>query len=515
MDAVDERAVSQEAFETPVETPQPAKAARPTVRFTSNIVGPIFMVADLLCLAISAPLALLTYNYLMGGGVLVSVHLFAFAVMAASFILIRSSRRAYRRTLVDLGSDEGDAIVDAVVCTLIASALIWQLGMIENYSRGVSLLFVLFCTIALAVSRPIIRAVLNRLAAGGSIEQRIAFYGADPQSLIMIRRLLESLDMPHLKFVGVADDRPKVSKPADLEFIGVADDRPKAAGPTDLRFIGGYEQLCDLARRGEIDQVLISVPNLPSARLHEIVDGLSGVSVDVSLIPSEAVELAPDYRVHLLGSLPVLNLWQRPFRDINQFVKRGEDLILATIGVVVVSPIMAIAALLIRFTSPGKIVFVQPRVGFNNEVINVFKFRTMYADQADIGARATTTRDDPRVTPVGRVLRKLSIDELPQLFNVIRGDMSLVGPRPHALEMRVGDHYYQDAVRGYAGRHRVRPGITGLAQVRGLRGEIRTIERAKKRVELDKQYIDGWSLTLDLRILVATFRAVLFDRDAY
>jgi Undecaprenyl-phosphate glucose phosphotransferase len=515
MDAVDEAALPQETVETPVDAPAPTRAARPTVRFTSNIVGPIFMIADLLCLAISAPLALVTYNYVMGGGVLVSVHVFAFAVMAASFFLIRSSRRAYSRTLVDLRNDEGDAIVDAAICMLIASALVWQLGMIENYSRGVSLLFILFCTITLAISRPIIRAVLIRLAAVGSIEQRIAFYGADPQSLVMIRRLLESLDLPHLKFVGVADDRPKGAEPAELEFISVSGDRPKASDPGDLRFIGGYEKLAELARRGEIDQVLISVPNLPAARLHEIVDGLSGVSVDVSLIPFEAIELAPDYRVHLLGSLPVLNLWQRPFRDINQFVKRGEDLILATIGVVLLSPIMGIAALLIRLTSPGRVVFVQPRVGFNNEVINVFKFRTMYSDQTDIGARATTTRDDPRVTRVGRGLRKLSIDELPQLFNVIRGDMSLVGPRPHALEMRVGDHYYQDAVRGYAGRHRVRPGITGLAQVRGLRGEIRTIERAKKRVELDKQYIDGWSLSLDLRILVATFRAVLFDRDAY
>ena len=320
---------------------------------------------------------------------------------------------------------------------------------------------------------------------------------ADPESLAMIRRLLESLDLPHLKFVGVADDRPKV------EAMG------------DLPMIGGYHELAELARRGEIDQVLISVPNLPPERLHDIVDGLSGVSVDVSLIPFEAIELAPDYKVHLLGSLPVLNLWQRPFRDINQFVKRGEDLVVATLIIVLLSPVMAIAALLIRLTSPGPVIFVQPRVGFDNEVINVFKFRTMYADQTDLGARATTTRDDPRVTPVGRVLRKLSIDELPQLFNVIRGDMSLVGPRPHALEMRVGDHYYQDAVRGYAGRHRVRPGITGLAQVRGLRGEIRTVDRAKRRVELDKQYIDNWSLLLDIRILMATFRAVLFDRDAY
>ena len=158
---------------------------------------------------------------------------------------------------------------------------------------------------------------------------------------------------------------------------------------------------------------------------------------------------------------------------------------------------------------------MQPRIGFNNELIRVLKFRTMYADHTDLRAEQTTTVDDPRVTPIGRWLRKLSLDELPQLFNVIQGQMSLVGPRPHATHMKVGDRYYQDTVRGYAGRHRVKPGITGLAQVNGVRGEIRTIERAKLRVELDTKYIDNWSVWLDLSILAATFRAVVWDRDAY
>ena len=470
---------------------------RPPVRFTSNIVGPIMLAADLVCLALSVPIALFVYQILVGDQLSYSVHIFAVAILAASFLLIRSSRRAYRRTLVDLMHEEGDALVDAVVSSLLASALVWQFGMIDNYSRGVSLLYLVSLLFCIALSRPLIRQLLTRMAARGSIEQRIAFYGADPQSVHMIRRLLASLDLPHLRFVGVADDRPKIDALDDLELIG------------------GYDDLPQLARRGEIDQVLISVPNLPTKRLREIVDGLSAVSVDVSLIPPEAIELAPDYRVHLLGSLPVLNLWQRPFRDINEFVKRGEDLLFGGAALLFLAPVMGIAALLVRLTSPGPVLFVQPRVGFNNEVINVLKFRTMYADQTDIGARATTTRDDPRVTPVGRVLRKLSIDELPQLLNVIRGDMSLVGPRPHALAMKVGEHYYQDAVRGYAGRHRVRPGITGLAQVKGLRGEIRTVHRAKRRVELDKEYIDRWSLWLDIYILIATVRAVFFDRDAY
>ncbi len=289
----------------------PPASRRRAVRFTSNIVGPIFLLADLLCLLVSVPAALLAYDLLIGDRVIYSVHIFALTVLAASFLLLRSSKRAYRRTLVDLTHEGDDALVDAVISSLLASALVWQFGMIDNYSRGVSLLYLAFLLGSLMVSRPLIRTILNRMAARGAIEQRIAFYGADPQSIKMIRRLLESLDLPHLRFIGVADDRPKMD---DLD---------------GLDMIGGYEELADLARRGEVDQVLISVPNLPPKRLHDIVDGLSAVSVDVSLIPAEAIELAPDYRVHLLGSLPVLNLWQRPFRDINQFVKRGEDLILA------------------------------------------------------------------------------------------------------------------------------------------------------------------------------------------
>ena len=467
------------------------------VRFTSNIVGPLLFTSDIACLLISLPVALVAYDLIIGDRVIESVHVFAFAVMAGSFLLLRSSRGAYQRTLVEFARDEQDGVIDGIIASLLASALVWLFGMIDNYSRGVSLLFVASFITCLLISRPIVKSILNRAAARGAIAQRIAFYGADPASIRMIRRLIEGLDLPHIRFIGVADDRPKVKALDGLELLG------------------GYDALADLARRGEVDQILISVPNLPRARLHEIVEGLSAVSVDVSLIPAEAIELAPDYRVHLLGSLPVLNLWQRPFRDINQFVKRGEDLVLGSLALLAASPVMAVAALLIRLTSAGPVLFVQPRTGFNNEVIEVFKFRTMYTDRGDLTGAGATIKDDPRVTPVGRVLRKLSIDELPQLINVLRGDMSVVGPRPHPLQMKVGDRYYQEAVRGYAGRHRVKPGVTGLAQVRGLRGEIRTVDRAKRRVELDKEYIDRWSLWLDLRILLETVRAVLWDSDAY
>jgi polysaccharide biosynthesis protein PslA len=300
-----------------------------------------------------------------------------------------------------------------------------------------------------------------------------------------------------------------------LRFVGIADDRLRDADVGDLPMLGDLPQLCDLARNGQVDQVLISGAHFSPKRLEQIVEGLSEVCVDVSLIPSQAIELAPNYRVNLLGTVPVLTLWQRPFRDMNQVVKRAEDIVLSAIALVLLSPVLLVTALLVRLSSPGPVMFVQPRVGFNNEAIRVFKFRTMYADMADVGAKKTTTRDDPRVTPVGRFLRRFSIDELPQLFNVLQGSMSLVGPRPHGTEMMVGDRFYHEAVRGYAGRHRVKPGITGYAQVKGLRGEVRTIERAKRRIELDKHYVDHWSFWLDMWILFATARAVLFDRDAY
>lgn len=466
-------------------------------RFTSNIAGPIFFLADLLCIVLSVPIALETYRLVISYQMILPVHLFALCAAAGTYLLIRTSRHAYDRTLVNLFDPDADSLIDAVASVLIASALVWQFGMIENLSRGLAILYLIAFCLLLLVSRPLVRAAIRRLAANGSIEQRIAFYGADPGSLAIIRKVLDGINLPHLRFVGVADDRPKVKHIEGLPLIG------------------GLDELLALARNGELDQVLFCVPNLPPKRLDDIMDELSNVSVDVAVIPAEAIQLAPDYRVQLLGQLPVLTLWQRPFRDVSGLVKRAEDLLIAGTATVVLSPLLLLTALLVRLSSPGPLFFVQPRIGFNNELIKVLKFRTMYAEQSDLKAEQTTTADDPRITPIGRTLRKLSLDELPQLFNVIQGDMSLVGPRPHATHMKVGDRYYQDAVRGYAGRHRVKPGITGLAQVKGVRGEIRTIERAKLRVELDTKYIENWSLFLDLWILLSTVRAVIWDRDAY
>ncbi|RYD86169.1 MAG: exopolysaccharide biosynthesis polyprenyl glycosylphosphotransferase, partial [Sphingomonadales bacterium] len=261
--------------------------------------------------------------------------------------------------------------------------------------------------------------------------------------------------------------------------------------------------------------VIIALPMIGQARLDEITEALQLVSVDICLMPREALDLSQQYSMRFIGSLPLFALWQRPMRDFNRILKAIEDRVVAVLGLILLSPLLLITALIIKLTSRGPVMFRQERFGFNNVRISVLKFRSMYVDRQDVTGTERTTRGDSRVTPFGRIIRRLSIDELPQLYNVLTGEMSIVGPRPHATKMMVGDDYYFEAVRGYAARHRVKPGITGLAQVRGLRGEINTIERAKRRVEYDMYYIENWSLLLDLRIMLETVWRLIWDKHAY
>ncbi|MEE4211998.1 MAG: exopolysaccharide biosynthesis polyprenyl glycosylphosphotransferase, partial [Parvularcula sp.] len=286
-------------------------------------------------------------------------------------------------------------------------------------------------------------------------------------------------------------------------------------GEIDLAYLGDLDVLLELARKGRLDQVILAVPRISQARLDQISETLSSAALDLCVLPRETLELSTSYRVNFLGSLPVFAVWQQPMRDIDGILKELIDYTIAAIAIVLLSPLLILTALTIRLESKGPILFKQARFGFNNNEIEVLKFRSMYVDRQDQSGAQRTQKNDPRVTRVGRFIRRTSIDELPQLFNVLKGEMSIVGPRPHATMMRVGDKYYFDAVSGYSARHRVKPGITGLAQVRGLRGEIDTAERARKRVEYDIYYIENWSPLLDIRIIIETVFKVFGDKHAY
>lgn len=477
-----------------------AKAINQRVRFTSNVLRTIGIANDFICLVAAYAVAILVYDALSARYFDRQMHETAAIVTGINFFLIRLSRDSYS-AFRGQGEDVGQgAMIDFLVAVTLSGFTISLFGTATDFSRGLALTYVVVSLAFLFVSRIGFRKIAWWLMDGGFIGQRIVIYAEDREMANRVIELLTIERLPHLKIIGFADER---KARVDREPIG------------DLHYLGGFLELLLMAQEGNLDQVIIALPKVQQARLDAIVDHLSAAAVDVCCLPREVVALRSNYRVNFIGSLPVFSLWLRPIRDFDVLIKGVQDRALALIALIILSPIMVATAIAIKLESKGDILFIQQRYGFNNLEIGIFKFRSMYRDRQDVSGAARTTKNDARVTKVGRVIRRLSIDELPQLFNVLRGEMSLVGPRPHATKMRVEDQYYFDAVEGYAARHRVKPGITGLAQVRGLRGEIATIDRAKKRVEYDTYYIDHWSPLLDVRIILETLVMIVWDRNAY
>jgi exopolysaccharide biosynthesis polyprenyl glycosylphosphotransferase len=216
-----------------------------------------------------------------------------------------------------------------------------------------------------------------------------------------------------------------------------------------------------------------------------------------------------------VGNVAMIDLLEKPIADWGNVGKWAFDKTVALAALVLLAPVMLAVAAAIKLDSRGPVLFRQKRHGFNNELIEIFKFRSMYVDLCDVNASKLVTKNDPRVTRVGRFIRKTSLDELPQLFNVILGGLSLVGPRPHALQAKAAGNLYDEVVDGYFARHKVKPGITGWAQINGWRGETDTPEKIQKRVECDIYYIENWSLLLDTYILLKTPFALLKSENAY
>ena len=261
--------------------------------------------------------------------------------------------------------------------------------------------------------------------------------------------------------------------------------------------------------------MIVALPWSAEARIRQVVQKLALTPVRIRLAPDLANFAFAHRPLVLLGDMPVITLFERPISGTDALVKRAEDLVLTICILLFVWPVMLLAALAVKLDSPGPIFFRQPREGFNNQRFNVLKFRSMTHDECQTDGIEQATRGDRRVTRVGRFIRATSIDELPQLFNVLKGDMSLVGPRPHAPSTKAAGRPFHEVVQTYAARHKVKPGITGWAQACGWRGETDTEEKLVKRLEHDLYYIENWSVTFDLYILVRTAFAVIFPKNAF
>ncbi len=314
-------------------------------------------------------------------------------------------------------------------------------------------------------------------------------------------------------------DALKAQADSDLAICGVFDDRsderspPRIAGVPKL---GSVDDLVEFARRTRIDLLLVSLPITAEERVLQMVKKLWVLPVDLRLAAHMSRLRFRPRAYSYIGNVPVLDIYDKPITDWNYVSKWLFDRIIGGLLLLAAAPVMALAAIAIKLDSKGPVFFKQNRYGFNNELIEVYKFRSMYADQADADARKLVTKDDARVTRVGRFLRKTSLDELPQLINVaLKGNLSLVGPRPHAVHAQADNQLYDEVVDGYFARHRVKPGITGWAQVNGWRGETDTQDKIQRRVEHDLFYIENWSVLFDLYILARTPFALLKTENAY
>ena len=335
------------------------------------------------------------------------------------------------------------------------------------------------------------------LIASGHLRSRVAVVGINEYSELLISRLKADPDQTHA-FVGLYDD-------------GASDDEDSCGS----RLHGRLSDLLDRLKRKRIDAVVLSLPLSKLDRITRTRSILQNLNCDI-YIGAEAFNLNCETRnLCQIGGCSVIKVGSKPLDDWQLLQKSLFDLILAALMLIVLLPVIFLIGLAIRLDSPGPSLFRQPRHGFNNSLFAIYKFRTMYSNMTDIKADRQTVPNDPRVTRLGRVLRKCSLDELPQLINVIKGDMSLVGPRPHAPNTKAGDELFHNVVSDYALRHRVKPGITGWAQVNGWRGETRTREQIEQRVAHDFYYIDNWSLLLDVKILLLTLAREFNSKVAF
>ncbi|MCG2840230.1 undecaprenyl-phosphate glucose phosphotransferase [Sandaracinobacter sp. RS1-74] len=399
-----------------------------------------------------------------------------------------SVRKAWQRVM-------GSWVVTALFLVTIG----FLMKVSEDYSRGWATTWFITSAVMLAGTRAAMTMWIRRLKGQGVFNSRVAIYGASAQGQKLAQYVRGNSKLT-ISLVGFFDDRRDGRVPVIVD---------------DLPVFGTSDDLVAMIRDGLIDQVIVALPWSAEERIRQVVQKLVLTPVRIRLAPDLANFAFAHRPLVLLGDMPVITLFERPISGTDAIVKRAEDLLLTSLIMLFIWPVMLLTALAVKLDSPGPIFFRQPREGFNNQRFDVLKFRSMTHDLCQTDGVKQATRGDKRVTRVGRIIRATSMDELPQLFNVLKGDMSLVGPRPHAPSTRANGRLFHEVVQTYAARHKVKPGITGWAQVCGWRGETDTEEKLVKRLEHDLYYIENWSVSFDIYILFRTVFAVIFPKNAF
>jgi Undecaprenyl-phosphate glucose phosphotransferase len=383
-----------------------------------------------------------------------------------------------------------------VFCVIAGGA---YLAGIDVFAPETAVTWLVLAALSLVAARLPIARILDRLSAAGRLVRRTVIVGGGPEGEAVIAAL-ERDSGKQLHILGIFDDR---GGERSSDSIG------------GYAKLGNFEQLSAFCRDAGVDLLIVTVPMTAEQRLLQILRQLFTLTVDVRISALNSKLRLSSAAYSYIGRVPMLAVMDKPLTDWDRVLKNMEDRMLGTLLLVLAAPVMVLVAAAIRLESKGPVFFRQRRFGFNNELIEIYKFRSMRVDMEDATASKLVTKDDPRVTRVGRFIRKTSLDELPQLINVVLGEMSLVGPRPHATGAKAQSDLYQTVVDGYFARHRVKPGVTGWAQINGWRGETDTHEKIQRRVEADLYYIDNWSVLFDLYIIAMTPLALISAKNAY
>jgi putative colanic acid biosysnthesis UDP-glucose lipid carrier transferase len=361
-----------------------------------------------------------------------------------------------------------------------------------RYSEQVILTWFIVTPIALIISHLIVRMIANNLRKDGDVRS-VVIVGANDMGLKIAERIRE---YPYLL----------------MEVRGFFEDRDESRNPEGITsLLGGVSDVAGYVRMYNIQMIFISLPMSAQPRIRALLDDLHDTTASIYFLPDVYIFDLMQARFDNVGGIPVVAICESPFSGVDSVVKNVSDFVLALLILILLSPIMLGIALAVKLTSPGPAIFKQRRYGLNGEEIIVYKFRSMTVNE-DGSHIVQAHKNDPRLTKFGTFLRRTSLDELPQFINVLQGRMSIVGPRPHAV---AHNELYRKLIKGYMLRHKVKPGITGWAQVNGFRGETEVLEKMQARIEHDLNYLQNWSIWLDLWIIMRTAWVVLRRDNAY
>ncbi len=462
-----------------------------------KLVEKVVLTADVILILAASLVCSLGYQWMGTGDDLAHVAAFVGVgiLVAVNFAAIMAARQNYRlKNLALLARQARDTIIiwSGVYGMLAVAGFTMKVS--SQFSRGSAILFFAGGLVTLLSWRFVVSNLIFQSLANGSFARKKIVVIAEQDQHVSSRPLIE------LRRYGYHAVKTCVISREEVTSLGIT---------RSLR--SKLVDVIQFAKDEHIEDIYLLVSWHHHRAIYGILQALDVLPISVHLVPDESAAQFMSYPVTTIGGTWTAVLRRAPLSPMERSAKRCFDVGLATAGLLMLLPLMLVTAFLIKLDSRGPVFFLQTRNGFNGRAFNIFKFRTMHVLE-DGPVIAQATRNDPRVTRLGRWLRRSSIDELPQLLNVIRGDMSLVGPRPHAISH---NSEYEKLIANYAFRHHVKPGLTGWAQVNGFRGETRQIEQMERRVEHDLWYINNWSPLLDLRIVLQTVVVALRQTTAF